>query len=51
MFIATNENGEKMSISNANKNGNYLCPVCCGEVIYRRCKTKAFHFIDLYLDM
>ncbi len=44
MFIATNKNGEKISISNANKNGNYLCPVCCGEVIYRNCKTKASHF-------
>ncbi len=44
MFIATNENGEKIFIKDANKGCSYLCPICRSEVIYRDCKTKASHF-------
>ena len=44
MFIATNENGKKIFIKDANKGCSYFCPICRSEVIYRDCKTKASHF-------
>ena len=44
MFIALNDNNERIEAKNANKGKKYFCPVCHEKVLYRECTTKASHF-------
>ena len=45
MFIAYDENGEKVSITHAEKGGSYYCPICHEKLIVKKKgEKKAAHF-------
>lgn len=44
MFIALNENNEKINVRYVIEGGKYFCPLCNEEVTFRKCTKKASHF-------
>ena len=54
MFTALNKKNEKVNIESALKSGEYFCPICNNQVIFKKGKIRAFqfsHIIDLgYVD-